>query len=79
MSISFPQKFNDIITARGEKSKFCNRPSMKLFVVTTALTMGLALGLPVADEKAIKITRPGELSSRLTARYVIVLLQKIDS
>ena len=52
---------------------------MKLFVVTTALLMGLALGLPVADKEGIKIPRPGELSSRLTARYVIVLVQKINS
>ena len=42
---------------------------MKLFAVTSALLMGLALGLPVADKEAIKIQRPKELLSRLAARY----------
>ena len=49
------------------------QPSMELFVATTALLMGLATGMPAADKDVIKIPRPGELSSRLAARYVSVL------
>ena len=44
---------------------------MELFVVTTALLMGIAIAMPAA-EKASELSR---LKSKLTARYVTARVQ----
>ena len=50
--------------------------AMKLFIVATALLIGLAQGVPIAQKAAITVPKLGELSSALVARYINVTIHQ---
>ena len=52
---------------------FEEKQAMRVFVVAIALLIGLAQGVPVAQQAAITATKFEELSSALTARCIIVI------